>query len=255
MLVRATHRSRVPLYVQIASVLRSRIQSGQWQAGKRVSTLDELEREFQVTRETARQAVDVLRKEGLLRARQGLGTFVSSQAHDRRTVKLASDWRGLVQSLTGVPLGQLTIYREAAPPHLGEVEGIAAASYVNMKSVYCRDGSPYSSVSIHLAGDIFELGRDRFQSMASIVVIDDMNEVRIRAARQTLTIGCADPHLAAALEVPVGSPTLVVRRVIVDERGVAIYIGHITYRSDAIQMEMDLLLDHPGAAWKPLRPD
>jgi len=251
MLIRADRRGRIPLYVQIASVLRSRIQSGQWQVGKRVSTLDELEREFQVTRETARQAVDVLRKEGLLRARQGLGTFVSSQAHDRRTVKLASDWRGLVRSLAGVPLEQPTICRETAAPPLGDVEGVAAVSYVAMKGVYCRDGRPYSSVSIHLAGDIFERGQDRFRSMASIVVIDDMTEVRVRAARQTLTIGCADPDLAAALEVPVGSPTLVVRRVIVDERGVAIYIGDITYRSDAIQMEIDLLVDHPGATWKP----
>ena len=50
-LLKAYDRSRVPLYIQVASVLRSRIQSGQWAAGQKISTLDELEREFEVARQ------------------------------------------------------------------------------------------------------------------------------------------------------------------------------------------------------------
>ena len=68
-LLKAYDRSRVPLYIQVASVLRSRIQSGQWAAGQKISTLDELEREFEVARVTVRQAVDILREEGMLQAR------------------------------------------------------------------------------------------------------------------------------------------------------------------------------------------
>jgi len=60
----------VPLYIQVASVLRTRIQSGQWSAGDKISTLEELEREFEVARVTGRQDVDILREEGLLQARQ-----------------------------------------------------------------------------------------------------------------------------------------------------------------------------------------
>ena len=71
------------MYIQVASVLRSRIQTGQWSAGEKISTLEELEREFEVARVTVRQAVDILREEGLLQARQGLGTFVSKKTHDR----------------------------------------------------------------------------------------------------------------------------------------------------------------------------
>src|SRR6516225_9814522 len=79
-------RSRVPLYVQVASVLRTRIQSGLWSAGVKIPTLEELEREFEVARVTIRQAVDILREEGMLQARQGLGTFVSHKMHDRHWV-------------------------------------------------------------------------------------------------------------------------------------------------------------------------
>ena len=41
-------RSRVPLYLQVASVMRQRINSGRWAEGEKISTLEELEEEFGV---------------------------------------------------------------------------------------------------------------------------------------------------------------------------------------------------------------
>ena len=43
--------------------MRHRIQSGQWKPGQKISTLEELEREFEVARVTVRQAVEILRGE------------------------------------------------------------------------------------------------------------------------------------------------------------------------------------------------
>ncbi|HEY4925953.1 MAG TPA: GntR family transcriptional regulator, partial [Roseiarcus sp.] len=70
-------RSRVPLYLQVASVMRQRINSGYWGEGEQISTLEELEEEFSLARVTIRQAIELLRAEGLLQAQQGRGTFVS----------------------------------------------------------------------------------------------------------------------------------------------------------------------------------
>src|SRR5215510_12759879 len=74
-LLKAYDRSRIPLYIQVAAVMRQRIERGQWQPGQKISTLVELEREFEVARVTVRQAVDILRQEGLLHCHQGRGTF------------------------------------------------------------------------------------------------------------------------------------------------------------------------------------
>jgi len=122
-LLKAYDRSRVPLYIQVASVLRMRIQSGQWRIGEKISTLEELEREFEVARVTVRQAVDVLREEGLLQARQGLGTFVSKKNHDRHWVKLATNWNSLIDSLKDNVPRRLIVERDAPPPILGEQDG------------------------------------------------------------------------------------------------------------------------------------
>src|SRR5262245_39241690 len=92
-------RSRVPLYVQVASVMRQRIETGHWVEGDKISTLEELEAEFGVARVTIRQAIELLRDEGLLDARQGRGTFVSGKPVHNRWLNLANDFDKVVASI------------------------------------------------------------------------------------------------------------------------------------------------------------
>ena len=90
-------RSRAPLYVQVASVMRQRVNSRRWAEGERISTLEELEEEFGVARVTIRQAIELLRAEGLLQAQQGRGTFVSGRPANNRWFNLATDFDSLVE--------------------------------------------------------------------------------------------------------------------------------------------------------------
>jgi GntR family transcriptional regulator len=91
-LQKAYERSRVPLYIQVAAVMRQRIESKRWQAGQKIPTLVDLEKEFRVARVTVRQAVEISREEGLLFAQQGHGTFVVDAVTPWHWVKLATDW-------------------------------------------------------------------------------------------------------------------------------------------------------------------
>ena len=98
-LAQTYERSRAPLYVQIAAALRQRIEDGRWSPGDKISTLEELEAEFQVARVTVRQAVDILEKEGLVQRQQGRGTFVTGIPPDRRWLRLSTDWETLIDSI------------------------------------------------------------------------------------------------------------------------------------------------------------
>jgi len=98
-LLKAYDRSRVPLYIQVAAVMRQRIERRQWQPGQKISTLVELEREFEVARVTVRQAVDILSQEGLLHCHQGRGTFVAEKPPSRHWLELATDWAILIDSI------------------------------------------------------------------------------------------------------------------------------------------------------------
>jgi GntR family transcriptional regulator len=122
-------RSRAPLYVQVASVMRQRVNSRRWAEGERISTLEELEEEFGVARVTIRQAIELLRAEGLLQAQQGRGTFVSGRPANNRWFNLATDFDSLVESIRNNVLKRVFIQRDAEPPALLPAEGNPAKAY------------------------------------------------------------------------------------------------------------------------------
>jgi GntR family transcriptional regulator len=76
--------SRLPVYQQIADTLRAEIESGALGAGERVPSENELMAEFSSARQTVRQALSLLKAEGLIYAERGRGAFVRSQAPVRR---------------------------------------------------------------------------------------------------------------------------------------------------------------------------
>ena len=80
--------SGVPAYRQMADRLRERIASGELAPGDRVPSEAELMETYSAARATVRQAIGVLRTEGLVVAEQGRGAFVRSRPPVRR---LASD--------------------------------------------------------------------------------------------------------------------------------------------------------------------
>ena len=104
------NRSRVPLYLQVASVMRQRINSGRWAEGEKISTLEELEEEFGVARVTVRQAIELLRAEDLLQAQQGRGTFVSGRPPNNRWLNLATDFDSLVESIRNNVLKRVFVH-------------------------------------------------------------------------------------------------------------------------------------------------
>jgi GntR family transcriptional regulator len=239
-------RSRVPLYLQVASVMRQRIHSGRWVEGEKISTLEELEEEFGVARVTSRQAVELLRAEGLLQAQQGRGTFVSGTPANNRWLNLATDFDSLVESIRNNVLKRVFIQRDAAPPVLIPGEGNLAKAYTFLRSVQFNSGKPFSVVRLHLDQRLFLRDARRFTRSAALPRIVEMEDVVIRHAYQTVTIGVADPEIAELLKVGLGEPTADCRLVLVDDNDVAIYAADFHYHRNCFALRRDLL-DRPSA--------
>jgi GntR family transcriptional regulator len=234
-------RSRVPLYVQVASVMRQRIDLGQWKEGDKISTLEELESEFGVARVTIRQAIELLRNEGLLDAQQGRGTFVSGKPKHNRWLNLANDFDTMVASIKDNVLKRVHIENNSAPPDLAEGEGELSEGYTFLRSIQYNDGEPFSVVNLHLARHIFEKNSKQFTRSAALPKMVEMPDVKIVHAYQTLTIGVADPETAELLKIGLGEPTADCRLVLVDDAGIAIYVANIHYHKNCFALRIDLL--------------
>lgn len=71
---------RQSLVDTVVGELRAQLAAGEWPVGERIPTEHALAEQLQVGRNTVREAVRVLAHAGMLRSRQGEGTFVVSTA-------------------------------------------------------------------------------------------------------------------------------------------------------------------------------
>ncbi|TAK52512.1 MAG: GntR family transcriptional regulator [Betaproteobacteria bacterium] len=230
------------LYLHITTLLRRRIQSGEWQLGQKVPTLEALAREFGVARVTVRQAMSILESEGLIWRKQGKGTFVREDILSGPWFALQTDWPSLVRMITfGDSAIELRKVRDdkQAPP-LNAADGRPAKTYQYMQRVHSKNQVPYAVIHIYLDRRIYLKAPREFSQRPVISVLERIPHLKIGVARQQLTIGTADIEVADLLQVPVNSPIAQVRRIIQDRGGTVIYFGDLIYRGDFVKLDINL---------------
>ncbi len=233
--------SASPFYAQVADAMRERIVKEIWPIGAQIPTLPALAGEFAVGLITVRQAVQLLKTEGLLEPRQGQGTFVLSKPQTHPRMRVESSLSTLAE-----------LYRKQAPrliplsegivmPRLSSEDGMAAPKYRMLRRIHASERQFTSVISAYLDERVFKLAPRRFRSETVIPVLMDLKAVKIGSARQILTISTAGADAATALNISVSAPVAEVRRVICAPDGTVIYLGELTYRGDYIRVDMDLL--------------
>src|SRR6478609_6575388 len=88
-------RSAVSRHVQLSTLFRRRIETGQWEVGQKVPTVDELAIEFSVARATIRHAMDHLEADGLIERHRAKGTFVIFRPQEGLWCEVETDWSGI----------------------------------------------------------------------------------------------------------------------------------------------------------------
>ena len=233
--------STSPLYTQVAEAMRERITKGLWPIGIQIPTLSKLEQEFDVASVTIRQAVRLLKEEGLLLPEQGRGTFVRGKPQTHPQMRVATSLPALADlyrknSPTLIPLNE-----GEGTPQITEEDGILAPKYHYLRRIHAGEMQHTSVISAYLDERVFKLAPRRFRNELIIPVLMDLKAVKIGSARQTLTISTAGVEAANALNISVSAPVAELRRVFCAPDGTVIYLGELTYRGDFVRFEMDLM--------------
>jgi GntR family transcriptional regulator len=232
--------SPIPRYLQLADVLRQRIARGVWLHDHKLPSLEALTEEFGVARVTVRQAIDMLAREGLVSPQQGRGTFVTGHPSRERIINVVTSLAELARVYEDTQPKIVNIDESAGSAPLAEGEGTAAPGYAYMRRIHSRDGQAYCVINIYLDERIFRKAPNDFRTKTVIPLLTSMEGVGIASAHQVLTISSADMEVARLLDLPMNAPVAEVRRIFKDEAGTVIYLADVTYRGDAIRLEMDL---------------
>jgi DNA-binding transcriptional regulator YhcF (GntR family) len=89
--VQIDHQSGEKVYLQIARIIRDRIIRGELPVGAQIPSGSQMKAEWGVNRLTGAQAVEELRKAGLVITRPGVGTFVAASPAMQVVVLRPSD--------------------------------------------------------------------------------------------------------------------------------------------------------------------
>jgi DNA-binding GntR family transcriptional regulator len=116
-----------PVYRQLARILRDQIQAGELRAGEALPSEASLSQRFGVGRDAVRDALAMLRSEGLVITTRGIGTFVRGPVEEVAVVRVGAGTRVSARVPTaderlklGIPEGTavLVVIREGEPEQL-----------------------------------------------------------------------------------------------------------------------------------------
>lgn len=235
-------QSRSPLYLQIAEILRQDLDRSVWTTGELLPTISDLSAKYSVAKITVRQALKILEEEGLLESRRGRGTTVLPPPPVRDRLHLGTRLSTLADHYRGdKPALDLLEDRDADVPGVPKIGVLSDSGYHLLRRTHTRDGETYCVISIYFEKEVFARHEHEFRTQLALPVLVDSADVDVARAQQSLMIGKCDYDTAGLLSLAVGDPVVEVRRVLCDGQDRVIYLADVTYRSDFVRLEMDLL--------------
>lgn len=160
----AQHKE-TPAYRQIADDLRAAIERGDYQPGQRIPGENQLMEQYDVSRNTARDALAILREEGLTDTRRGAGNFVRKfefivrNANDRLSRKRWGEGRSIWSAdMQGRPSNEdVTVQEIEAPEPIAGNLGIPVGSRVwRRHRVYRSDKRPIQLSTSYLPAELVD---------------------------------------------------------------------------------------------------
>jgi GntR family transcriptional regulator len=91
-----------PIYVQLASLFRRFIVTGQWPLEQQIPTHEDIAAQFDVNPATVRKAMAMLESEGLVQRFRRRGTFVTAKPSDGDSFLIPTRWEEVLAAFDGL---------------------------------------------------------------------------------------------------------------------------------------------------------
>ncbi|MEN3188682.1 MAG: GntR family transcriptional regulator [Atribacterota bacterium] len=226
---------KFPLYQQVYETLRTAILTGKWPPGALIPPEPQLMEELGVSRTTLRQGIDLLCREGLLKKKQGKGTFVSVPSLEEnihRIVSFTEDMlqRGLTPQTRVIFSGLVE-----APLEIAEKLGIPPGEELaRLDRLRLANGEPLSVEEAHLVHKFCPgvLERHNYALVPLRKVLQDDYHIQLVRAKETIRAISAPKNMMRLLEVERNVPLLFIERVSIDQHGRKVEYLRKFYRGD-----------------------
>ncbi|WP_418956848.1 GntR family transcriptional regulator [Streptomyces tritici] len=242
---------RRPKYRRIADELRTAIDEGRYGPGDRLPGENDLMEAYGVARMTARQALSVLRDEGLAEARKGAGVFVRSFRPIRRRgiPRLAQGHWGTGRSVWSADIeeralvvDQIEVTEAPAPARLAEALGIPEDAPLCVRSRrFVLDDKPVLLSVSYLPASVAAGTAIATPDTGPGGMYARLAELGCKPAHFREEIRCRMPTAdeSQRLSLTAGTPVILIYRTAFTEQGQAVELNEMTLDSGSYVLEYD----------------
>jgi GntR family transcriptional regulator len=234
--------NKLPLYQQLYEILRNKILHGEWQVGEMIPSEVELMDQYQVSRITVRQVLDMLVSEGLIYRQRGRGTFVAEPTLEQGLVRITSFTedmhnRGLEPS-TQVIFSGLVPAPEEIAEKLEIQTGEELARLERLRLANAEPMSIEESYLVHrmcpgiLEGD--------YSQQPLRETLEREYGIRLVRAMQVIRAIQSSAPISRLLSIPAKSSLLFIERVTYSQANVPVEFLRIYYRGDRYSLYNEL---------------
>jgi GntR family transcriptional regulator len=234
--------SKLPLYHQLYQILRGDIVRGEWQPGDMIPPESELIEQYQLSRTTVRQVLDMLSNEGLIYRQQGRGTFVAHPTVEQALVRIISFTEDMRQRGVRPGTEVLSSGLIPAPQDIAEkLEIEPGEELARLERLRLADGEPMSIEESHLVHRYCPgVLEGNYASNPLREALERDYGIRWTHAKQTIRAISASRNLARLLSVPPHSALLYIERVSYSQQNTPVEFLRIYYRGDRYTLYSEL---------------
>ncbi|MGH9243325.1 MAG: GntR family transcriptional regulator [Acidimicrobiales bacterium] len=226
-------------YRAIADELRRRVEAGDFGAGRLLPSEASLSEEYGSSRITVRRALELLRSEGLVDARQGFGWFVATDPFRQALGRLGTIEAQLAAAGVSSERRVVDFRFVRAPARVREVLGVDSVLEVRRVNYTLGPGGrqPFARITVWCPSPLgAKLSRDDVERSSFYELLP----VTLGGATQTIAAGVASADDAELLEVPPGSPVLVCERITRSSEAIPVLLSVHVFPAHLTEFVVDL---------------
>jgi GntR family transcriptional regulator len=230
-------------YLAIADDLRERVGQGEFAAGRLLPSESELSAAYDASRVTVRKALEALREEGLVDARQGFGWFVAADPLRQSLGRLGTIESQLTAS--GVAAQRRVLDFEFVRPPAWVAAELGSGKVLCVRRLNLADGEPFARVTVWCPERLgSSLSRDEVERSPFYELLP----IELGGATQTIGAAAAAVDDAELLAIPTGSPVLVCRRTTRSTDGEPVLLSEHVFPAHRTEFVVDLPHTEPSIA-------
>lgn len=228
---------RTPIYIQLATLFRRLIVTGQWPVGQRIPTHEHLAVQLDVNPATVAKAISLLAGEGLVKRSRRSGTSVIAKPAVTQAFRVGASWRELLGNFDTLEFKLLALRKGADLTEPLHPYGEREDRYDFFHSLYRSDRRPVLVEESFVGRKVIEsFGPAAARRTPPLKLVDRSTSISISRAEETVRFGTADTQISELLQTPLNAPIAIVYHTVLGKSGCLHYHARSFVRGDLLSI-------------------